>query len=119
MCHAAGPMRPEAGWGFATELDDVSGQVGIVGVGEAQHTKAAGRTTTDMAASAVERALADAGLEPEDIDGIMTVPAMAGQFDEVAFRARFGTTQDIWSSTRGGGMVWAATAPHEAAMALN
>jgi acetyl-CoA acetyltransferase len=111
-------MKPSAGWGFATELDDVSGQVAIVGVGESEHTRASGRTTIDMAATAVERALADAGLEPDDIDGVMTVPAMAGQFDEVAFRARFGITHDIWSSTRGGGMVWAATAPHEAALAL-
>ena len=111
-------MTSSGGWGFATELDDIAGQVAIVGVGESEHTRASGRTTTEMAASAVEQALSDAGLGPADVDGIMSAPGIAGQFDEAAFRAHFGTTHPMWSSTKGGGMVWAATAPHEAAQAF-
>jgi len=60
----------DPGWGAASELDDVSGKVAIVGVGESDHTRASGRTSVDIAAQAAERAIADAGLTPADIDGI-------------------------------------------------
>ena len=105
-------------WGFAHELADIAGQVAICGVGEADHTKASGRTATEVAGQAVERALADAGLEPTDVDGIMHVPSFADAFDAAAFRDYFGTSHDMWESDRGGGMVWAGTAPHDAAQAL-
>ena len=32
-------------WGTAGELDDIEGQVAIVGVGEAKHSKASGRSS--------------------------------------------------------------------------
>ncbi|HSS08550.1 MAG TPA: thiolase family protein, partial [Acidimicrobiales bacterium] len=105
-------------WGSPIQLDDISGQVAIVGVGESEHTKASGRTATDIALQAIERAVADAGLAPPDIDGIMYMPTMSGPADEAAFHQRFGTSHDMWSSKKGGGMVWAATAPYEAARAL-
>jgi acetyl-CoA acetyltransferase len=105
-------------WGFASDLDDISGQVAIVGVGESEHTRASGRTSAEIAASAAERAIADAGLEPADIDGIMCAPRMGGQFDADGFRAHFGASHELWSCDRGGGMVWAGTAPYEAAAAL-
>jgi acetyl-CoA acetyltransferase len=104
-------------WGWATEYDDVSGQVAICGVGESDHTKASGRTPTEIIAQAVERTLDDAGLRPEDIDGLMYVP-FGDQFDAAAFHAHFGTSHDIWESRAGGGMRWAASAPYEAAQAL-
>jgi acetyl-CoA acetyltransferase len=105
-------------WGFAHELDDISGQVAICGVGEADHTKASGRTAEEIAGQAVERALADAGVDPNDVDGIMHVPMLDDRFDADAFRKHFGTSNDMWESDRGGGMVWAGTAPYEAAGAL-
>jgi acetyl-CoA acetyltransferase len=105
-------------WGWATELEDVSGQVAIVGVGESDHSKASGRTTEEIVGQAVERALADAGLSPTDIDGVMYLPSMGGQFDEAAFHRYFGTSHDMWVSHEGGGMRWAGTAPYEAAGAL-
>jgi acetyl-CoA acetyltransferase len=105
-------------WGFASEYDDVSGQVAIAGVGEADQTKASGRTTKEIAAQAVERALDDAGLEPGDVDGLMRVPFGRDQFDGAAFHEHFGTAHDIWESDQGGGMVWAGTAPYAAAQAL-
>ncbi|MGH7966793.1 MAG: thiolase C-terminal domain-containing protein, partial [Candidatus Binatia bacterium] len=42
----------------------------IVGVGETPHMRPSNRTTLSMACEAVKKALADAGLEPRDIDGI-------------------------------------------------
>ena len=42
----------------------------IVGVGETPHMRPSGRTTLSMACEAVRNALADAGLRPQDIDGM-------------------------------------------------
>ena len=47
-------------WGFANELEDISGAIAIVGVGDADYTQASGRTMQAIAAQATERALADA-----------------------------------------------------------
>ena len=105
-------------WGAATEYDDIAGEVAIVGVGEADHSKASGRTSHDIAAQAIERALADAGLAARDVDGIMFGPGVGDQFDDRLFRERFGVTHDLWVSHQGGGIVWAATAPYEAAQAI-
>jgi acetyl-CoA acetyltransferase len=109
-------------WGFPSELEDISGQVAIVGVGESEHTRASGRRAADIALQAIDRAVADAGLTPGDVDGIMYTPSrmsgLSGPADERAFREHFGTSQDMWASSRGGGMVWAGTAPYEAARAL-
>ena len=105
-------------WGRAEPLDDVRGQVAIVGVGEGDHSRASGRTTTEIAAQAVERAIADAGLEPTDVDGLMWHPAFPGQLDDVAFHEHFGTKHDLWTSQEGGGMTWAGTAPYTAAKAM-
>jgi acetyl-CoA acetyltransferase len=104
-------------WGVAAELDDVRGQVAICGVGDSDMSKASGRTTQQIVGQAVERALDDAGLTPNDIDGLMYV-GMPEQFDVAAFHAHFGTDHDIWESKRGGGMTGAATAPAYAAEAL-
>jgi acetyl-CoA acetyltransferase len=104
-------------WGWAEPLEDVSGKVAIVGVGESDYSNASGRSTEDIVAQAAGRAIADAGLDPEDIDGIM-YGGLPDQFDEAAYRRRFGTTHDMWASGQGGGMTWAATAPCEAAHAL-
>ena len=108
---------PEA-WGVANPLEDVSGEVAIVGVGESEHTRASGRSTTAIAAAAVEAALADAGLGPGDVDGLLFSGGLPEQLDAAAFHSHFGTSHEIWECPRGGGMNLAATAPLEAARAL-
>ncbi|GAA4990830.1 lipid-transfer protein [Yinghuangia aomiensis] len=105
-------------WGRTEPFEDIAGAVAIIGVGEAEHSKASGRTTTAIAAEAVSRAITDAGLTPADIDGIMWHPAFSEQFDDIAFRCHFGTEHAMWTSTEGGGMVWAGTAPVAAYRAL-
>ncbi len=92
-------------------------EVAIVGVGETAYTKASGRSARAIGAEAVERAIADAGLVPSDIDGLTWSGAFA-DFDADAFHAHFGTTHDLWTSHWGGGMAWAATAPYLAAQAI-
>ncbi len=109
---------PDADWGSARELDDVSHRVAIVGVGEADHTRASGRSADAIALQAVERALQDCGLEPADVDGLMTSGGLDDQLTAEQFHAHFGTRHDLWISGEGGGMAWAATAPYRAAQAL-
>ncbi|MEE9608885.1 MAG: transporter, partial [Myxococcota bacterium] len=111
-------MSTSLDWGRASELEDIAGQVAVVGVGEADHSKASGRGAREIAAQAVERAVADAGLRPQDIDGILFSGGLADAFDEKAFHEHFGTRHAMFSSGKGGGMVWAATAPCVAAEAI-
>src|SRR5438445_2441793 len=110
-----GEERPD--WGHATELEDVSGRAAGAGVGASAYTKASGRTAREIGAEAAERAIADAGLEPSDIDGLTWNRAFA-DFDAAAFHEHFGTSHDLWTSQWGGGMTWAGTAPHLAAKAI-
>jgi acetyl-CoA acetyltransferase len=104
-------------WGHGTELEDVRGEVAIAGIGETAYTKASGRTAREIGAEAAERAIADAGLRPADIDGITWSGAFP-DFDVAAFHEHFGTSHDMWTSPWGGGMAWAATAPYLAAQAI-
>jgi len=96
MAEASAQAGPD--WGEAVEFEDVSGQVAIAGVGEADHSKASGRSVQAIGAQAVERALEDAGLEPEQVDGIMYSGGIGPQFDEAAYREHFGTSRELWVS---------------------
>src|SRR3979411_174516 len=107
----------EPDWGHAAELDDGSGREGIAASGERAYTKASGRTARDIGAEAAERAIADAGLDPADVDGLTWSGAFP-DFDADVFREHFGTTHALWTSHWGGGMAWAATAPYLAARAI-
>jgi 3-oxoacyl-[acyl-carrier-protein] synthase III len=111
-------MNQDEAWGTAGTIEDVSGQVAIVGVGDAIYQRASGKNGPELAIEATERALADSGLAPSDIDGIMVTPYMGAQLDADAYRAHFGTEQEIWMSNEGGAMTWAATAPAVAAAAI-
>lgn len=105
-------------WGHAVELDDVRDEVAIIGIGETDYTGPSGRDAKSMALEAVANAIADAGLKPEDIDGLMVSMGISGQITPDDFREHFGTTGDIWFSTEGGAMIWAATCTHTAAQAM-
>ncbi len=110
-------MKANLDWGYSNPLDDVAGQVAIVGIGETEYSKASGRSARQIGAEAAERAIADAGLTPSDIDGL-TFSGTFGEFGVAEFHAHFGTSHDMWSSPWGGGMAWAATAPYLAAKAI-
>lgn len=104
-------------WGHATEYDGINGDVAIVGIGETEYTKASGRTAREIGIEAAANAIADAGLEPEDIDGL-TFSGAFPDFDVAVFHDHFGTSHEMWSSHWGGGMSWAGTAPYLAAKAI-
>jgi len=115
-------LRQRAGsfdWGRAYEIADVRGRVAIAGVGESEYSGPSGRTAKEMALVAVEKAIADAGLVPADIDGLMSTANVADQLMPEDFHAHFGTSHPMWYSGEGGGMVWAATCPEQAAEALH
>src|SRR5262249_62343225 len=44
----------------------------IVGVGETEYSRASGRSTRALAVEAVSKALADAGLRPDELDGMLS-----------------------------------------------
>ena len=56
----------------------------IVGVGETVYNRDSGRTELDMAVEAANRAIADAGLVPQDIDGIVKFTADSTPQGELA-----------------------------------
>ena len=100
------------------QMDDIKGKVAIVGVGEAEHSAASGRSPDDVTFEAIDAALVDAGLAPEQVDGLMFTGGSAGQLTVERFRAHYGLKQDIWGSGKGGAFSFAATAAYEAHAAI-
>src|SRR2546428_11289870 len=47
----------------------------IVGAGETPHMRPSNRTTLSMACEAIKKAMADAGVEPRDVDGMTSYQA--------------------------------------------
>ena len=68
---------------MSTVERELSGLTAIVGLGITDVGKVYGRTVTDFAIDAVQRALADCGLTPSDIDGVVTSYGMSGPFADV------------------------------------
>ena len=53
-------------------MNNLKGKYAIVGIGETQVGKLPGRSTLSLHQEAVRNALADAGLTPRDVDGLLT-----------------------------------------------
>ncbi|MBB3046931.1 acetyl-CoA acetyltransferase [Litorivivens lipolytica] len=121
MAQTIKQLKERAGsfsWGHSVELDDIRGEVAIVGIGETEYSGPSGRSAKAMALEAVAAAIADAGLKPDDVDGLMISPGIGDQITPDDFRAHFNTTGDIWFSQEGGAMIWGATCAHTAAHAI-
>jgi acetyl-CoA acetyltransferase len=56
----------------ATSPKHLRDKYAIVGVGETPYVRGSGKTTRAMGSEAVRNALADAGLEPDDVDGMLS-----------------------------------------------
>jgi acetyl-CoA acetyltransferase len=61
----------------------LSGLTAIVGLGITDVGKIYGRSVSDFALDAVQRALSDCGLTPSDVDGVVTSYGMSGPFADV------------------------------------
>ena len=78
----------------------------IVGVGETVHRRQSGRTPFSMACEAVKRAIADAGLELHDIDGMTSYQA-ADSVDSAAVATAIGMQLNYGVDIPGAaGQVW-------------
>jgi acetyl-CoA acetyltransferase len=91
-------------------------QAAIVGIGATEFSKDSGRSEMTLAVQAVTAALADAGLEPRDVDGLVTY-TMDNNPEIEVFRNIGGRELRLFSRIHYGG--GAACAPlHQAAMAV-
>lgn len=108
----------QSDWGSAAPLENIRGQVAIAGIGETRYSGPSDRNARDLCLEAIANAIEDAGLRPEDIDGLMVSAGVADQVTPEDFHTHFGTHQPLWFSREGGGMIWAATSAHTAAQAL-
>ncbi|HEV8574152.1 MAG TPA: lipid-transfer protein, partial [Dehalococcoidia bacterium] len=62
-------------------MTTIRNKVAIAGIGQTEFSKDSGRSTLHMALEAIREALADAGLEPRDIDGIIRMSANDDVFE--------------------------------------
>ena len=54
---------------------EIGGSTAVVGIGATEYSKNSGRSEMQLAAEACRAAMADAGLKPTDIDGMITYGA--------------------------------------------
>ena len=74
----------------------------IVGIAQAEYTRAIGRSERETAHEVAIGALADAGLTRRDVDGIFYVEGQSGEATDLA--RRLGAPRlRAWSATSGGG----------------
>jgi 3-oxoacyl-[acyl-carrier-protein] synthase III len=59
-------------------------QTAIVGIGATEFSKSSGRSELQLAGEAVRAAIADAGLSPQDVDGLTTFTMETNSEIEVA-----------------------------------
>ena len=93
------------------------GKAAIIGIGEFKPTRyTEGATTLGMLAEVARQAIADAGLEMGEVDGVITesfaeVPFMAPStvVEYLGMKARFAEVVDLGGAT-GAGMAWRAAA---------
>ncbi len=74
----------------------------IVGVGETGYTRHSGRSTRSMGAEAVRRAVTDAGLHPDDVNGMLSYHANDST-TSLALSQDLGMRLDFYMDCSGGG----------------
>ena len=75
---------------------DGGGGAAIVGIGQTEFSKAAGRSETQLAAEAILAALADAGLTSDDVDGVVSYTI--DPVEETELVRAIGAPEVHWSS---------------------
>jgi acetyl-CoA acetyltransferase len=86
-----------------TALTTVSDRYTIAGVGETPYTRGSRMSTRAMAAIAVRAALADAGLAPGDIDGMMSYSFGDNAVPSTAVAHDLGARLNFFMDVQGGG----------------
>jgi acetyl-CoA acetyltransferase len=75
----------------------------IVGIGETGYTRNSGRSTRDLGTEAVRNAMADAGLHPWEVDGMLDYQIMGDSTLAQTIATDLGIRLDFYSDTQGGG----------------
>jgi acetyl-CoA acetyltransferase len=75
----------------------------IVGVGETPYTRGSGRTTRALATHAVRNAIADAGLYPRDVDGMMSYSFGNDSTSSMLVAGDLGIRPNFYMDVSGGG----------------
>jgi acetyl-CoA acetyltransferase len=89
----------------------------IAGIGQTEFSKCSGRSELQLAAEAAKAAIADAGMQPSDIEGLVTFTLDSN--DELLLMRALGIPElRYWSRTPHGGAGAHTTVQH-AAMAVN
>jgi acetyl-CoA acetyltransferase len=102
--------------GEADRYDAVSDRTIIAGIGQTEFSKASGRSELQLAAEAARAAIADAGMQPSDIEGLVTFTQDSS--DELLLMRALGIPElRFWSRTPHGGAGAHTTVQH-AAMAV-
>jgi acetyl-CoA acetyltransferase len=92
----------------ASEIDATSpkylrDKYAIVGVGETTYTRSSGRTTRAMATWALRNAIADAGLAPKDVDGMLSYSSYTDSTFCMQVSGDLGTRLNFYMDVHGGG----------------
>ena len=98
-------------WGTNVPLDDVGGKVAIVGVGESEHSRASGRTPTEIAARPSSAPWPTPACAPRTSTGSCSAPACPTSSTPPPSTRTSAPATTCGSRQAGGGMRWAATAP--------
>jgi acetyl-CoA acetyltransferase len=79
------------------------GAAAIAGIGATEFSKASGRSELQLACEAVTAAIADAGLQPSDVDGMVTFTAESSSENHVARNVGIGELSFFSRVGHGGG----------------
>src|SRR5262249_5130793 len=82
----------------------------IVGVGETEYSRASGRSTRALGVEAVRLAIIDAGLQPRDVDGMLSYHSNDST-PSLAIAADLGIRLNTYADVIGGGAVPKASWP--------
>jgi acetyl-CoA acetyltransferase len=99
---------------MSTSGRNLSGAAAIAGIGATEFSKASGRSELQLACEAVTAAIADAGLAPSDVDGMVSFTAESSAEIHVARNVGIGDLTFFSRIGYGGGAA-AATVAHAAA----
>ncbi|WP_025617357.1 lipid-transfer protein [Salinispora cortesiana] len=95
----------------------ISGRAAIVGIGETEFSKDSGRSELQLAVESVRAALADAGLAPTDVDGVVTFTMDSTA--EIALAREIGAGELRFFSQVGYGGGAACATVQQAALAIS
>lgn len=98
-------------------MNPLSGAAAIVGIGATEFSKASGRSELQLACEAVVAAIADAGLQPSDVDGMVTFTAESSAEIHVARNTGIGELTFFSRVPHGGGAACGTVAQAAAAIA--